>query len=194
MRTKTIQILALLGASGWIWTTACTNSTSVASEKKQLDSVSLVKRGEYLVATSGCDDCHSPKRMGPRGPELIPELRLSGHPSSQPLPPIDTTEISKGWVLFGPGNTACVGPWGTSYSGNLTSDESGIGNWTEEQFFTCIRKGKYKGMEGSRPLLPPMPWPIMAQMTDEDLRSIFYYLKTTKPVKNVVPAAAPLHP
>ncbi|GAB1443701.1 hypothetical protein MASR2M39_25430 [Ignavibacteriales bacterium] len=37
----------------------------------------LVKRGEYLVVVSGCDDCHSPKVFGPKGPAIDPERRLS---------------------------------------------------------------------------------------------------------------------
>ena len=32
-----------------------------------------------------------------------------------------------------------------------------------------------------------MPWPNIAQMTDEDLRAVFAYLKSTKPVRNIVP-------
>ncbi|MCB9297006.1 MAG: hypothetical protein H6559_28375 [Lewinellaceae bacterium] len=45
-------------------------------------------------------------------------------------------------------------PWGVSYAANLTSDDTGIYLWTEAQFFRAIREGKYKGLEGSRPLLP----------------------------------------
>jgi hypothetical protein len=84
--------------------------------------------------------------------------------------------------------TAFVGPWGISYAANLTSDESGIGAWTEAQFFKAIRQGKYKGMDNSRPLLPPMPWNVYANATDDDLKAIFAYLKSTPPVNNVVPA------
>jgi hypothetical protein len=100
----------------------------------------------------------------------------------------DTSVVKKGWVLFGPDLTSAVGPWGMSFAANLTSDETGTGNWTEENFLRAIRKGKYKGLETSRPLLPPMPWFAYKNMNDEDLKSIFAYLKTTKPVENVVPA------
>jgi hypothetical protein len=75
-----------------------------------------------------------------------------------------------------------------SFAANITSDATGIGNWTEAQFFTALRKGKYKGQETGRPLLPPMPWMNYKNMSDEDMRAIFYYLKATKPVENVVPA------
>lgn len=77
---------------------------------------------------------------------------------------------------------------GGSFAANITSAETGIGNWTKEQFFGAIRKGKYKGLEGSRPLLPPMPWQVYRNMTDTDLNAIFAYLQTTKPIENIVPA------
>jgi hypothetical protein len=93
--------------------------------------------------------------------------------------------------MFGQHFTAAAGPWGVSFAANLTSDESGIGNWTEEQFFKAIREGKSKGMDNTRPLLPPMPWENFKNLTDDDLRAMFAYLKSTKPVRNVVPAPIP---
>lgn len=160
----------------------------VLSPKADLDSTALVARGEYLVNAIGCADCHSPKRMGPNGPEIIPELHLSGFPQNGTLPPIDISAVDNGWALFAPDLTSAIGPWGQSFTANITSDPSGIGNWAEENFVRAIRNGKYKGLEESRDLLPPMPWTIYKNLTDEDLRSIYYYLKTTKPVYNVVPA------
>lgn len=148
---------------------------------------SLVVRGEYLVTIMGCHDCHSPKKMGPHGPELDSSRLLSGHPAGMPLAQVDPKALES-WVLFNQTTTAFVGPWGTSFAANITSDGSGIGHWTEEQFFKAIRQGKYKGLDNARPLLPPMPWPVYARATDEDLRAIFAYLKSTTPVSNVVPA------
>ena len=147
----------------------------------------LIARGEYLVNTSACHDCHSPKIMTPHGPEPDPTRLLSGHPSSSPIPVVRKDALTD-WILFNQDLTAIAGPWGVSFSANLTSDETGTGNWTEEQFFRAIRHGKYKGLEGSRPLLPPMPWQVYRLMTDDDLRAIFHYLKSTRPVSNVVPA------
>jgi len=43
-------------------------------------------------------------------------------------------------------------------------------------------------MDNTRPLLPPMPWPGFAKASDEDLKAIFAYLKSTPPVENRVPA------
>ena len=129
---------------------------------------SLIKKGQYLVTTLGCNDCHSPKRMGAQGPELIPELMLSGFPSSIQMPPIPSEALKNGWSLFYPDLTAAVGPWGVSFAGNITPDETGIGTWSLEQFKIAITKGKFKGLENGRSLLPPMPSQNYAQMTDED--------------------------
>lgn len=87
--------------------------------------------------------------------------------------------------------TAFVGPWGTSFAANLTPDPTGIGNWSLENFKKAIREGKYKGMEGTRMIMPPMPWPAFKNLTDEDLEAVYEYLRTIKPVKNNVPAYIP---
>ncbi len=121
------------------------------------------------------------------GPEPDMERRLSGHPAKMPLGNINPEEL-KSWMLFNQNLTAFVGPWGVSYAANLTSDESGIGSWTERQFIKSMREGKYKGMDNTRPLLPPMPWPNFSKATDEDLKAIYAFLKSTKPIENVVPA------
>jgi hypothetical protein len=157
---------------------------SIKSENISHDS--LVKRGKYLVEIMGCHDCHSPKKMGPQGPYPDPDRLLSGQPADMPIAKFDTG-TTKNWVLFNGMLTTTVGPWGISFSANITSDSTGIGAWTEQQFFRAIREGKYKGLENSRPLLPPMPWPGIAKASDDDLKAIFTYLKSTKPVKNVVP-------
>lgn len=148
-----------------------------------------VKRGAYLVSIMGCNDCHSPKRMGPNGPEIIPELALSGFPGNATIPPLDAKATANGWIGFWADLTTAVGPWGQSYSGNITSDSTGIGTWTVEQFKKAITEGKLKGLEGTRPILPPMPWQDFKNLKDEDVKAIFAYLKTTKPVHNIVPAA-----
>lgn len=177
--------LLLIAATGTF--IACSDSAAKQSESKPTDQASLVKRGEYLVNTIGCDDCHSPKKMGPQGPEIIEELRFSGYPSGRPIEKADTQLLKKGWSLMGADLTATAGMWGMSFAANITPDETGIGNWKEEQFIKALREGKYKGLDGSRPILPPMPWMAYKNLTDEDLRSIFAYLKSVKPVSNAVP-------
>jgi hypothetical protein len=150
-----------------------------------------INQGEYLVTIMGCNDCHSPKKMGPKGPELIQELMLSGYPSDRPTVNFNNPMIGKGFAMFYPDLTATIGPWGTSFAGNLTPDETGIGNWSEEQFKKALTQGLYKGLEGGRMLLPPMPWNHYAYLKDEDVTAIFLYLKSIKPVRNIVPAAIP---
>ncbi|CAM4351471.1 c-type cytochrome [Cytophagaceae bacterium 50C-KIRBA] len=155
---------------------------SVNSEKE------IIQRGEYLVTTMGCNDCHSPKKMGPKGPEIIPELLLSGYPSDRPIVKFDSPLIKQGFAQLYPDLTAAAGPWGVSFAANLTPDESGIGNWTEDQFKMALTKGKFKGLDQERMLLPPMPWFNFVHLKDEDAHAMFQYLKSLKPVKNVVPS------
>lgn len=154
---------------------------------------SVVERGKYLVHAIGCDDCHTPKMMTANGPMPDPERHLMGHPADEKLPEItDKGMIAPGqWALFSSGLTAAVGPWGISFAANLTPDDTGTGAWTEAQFFKAIREGKSKGLDGTRPLLPPMPWPAYANLNDEDLRAIFAYLRTITPIKNAVPNPLP---
>jgi hypothetical protein len=187
---KSFLVVLGLAATTAIALLACqANSTDVKKDKPVIVSKdSLINRGAYLVYTMLCDDCHSPKKMGPNGPEIIPELRLSGARQNTKLPPLNASAIEKGWTLFNEDFTSIAGAWGVSFAGNLTSDETGIGNWTEEQFKKAITQGKYKGMDNGRTLLPPMPWPQFSILNDADIKAIYAYLQSTKPVRNVVPA------
>ncbi|WP_027138356.1 c-type cytochrome [Gaetbulibacter saemankumensis] len=167
-----------------------TDTTVDKPEVKEEPTINLVERGEYLVDLGGCHHCHSPKIMTEQGPIPDPKRLLSGHPADEVLAPFDK-ETAKHYMLFTPGLTSFTGPWGTSFAANLTPDATGIGTWTEEQFFKSLREGKHKGLEGSRMVLPPMPWQDFAKLTDEDIKSIFAYLKTQKPIENVVSAPLP---
>lgn len=149
----------------------------------------MVKRGEYLVAVSGCHDCHSPKAK-PASVEPDPARMLSGRPLTTPAPakPVNMGEISASGDL-----TAWYGPWGISYTANITPHpKTGIGTrYTEAKFIKTMRTGKKP--EGE-PLLPPMPWESFAKFTDSDLKAIWAYLRTVKPIDNFVrSAAAPAH-
>lgn len=151
----------------------------------QMSKADMVKRGEYLVSATGCHDCHTPHKLGPEGPEPDMSLALSGHQAGQKLPPPPAPNGP--WLFSGTGSfTAWSGPWGISYTQNLTPDkETGLGSYTEEQFVMTIREGKKQGR--GRALLPPMPWRVIRNFSDEDLRSIYAYLQTVKPLKNKVP-------
>ena len=152
--------------------------------------MSEVDRGKYLVNTSACHDCHTPLAMGPNGPAPDMTRMLSGHPASLVMPP--PPKLPPGpWVGgIGATNTAWSGPWGVSFTANLTPDpETGLGKWTRQNFIETIRNGRHMG--AGRPLLPPMPAPVYANMTDEDLGAIFAYLKTIPAISNRVPAPVP---
>ena len=146
-----------------------------------------VARGEYIVRTSGCNDCHTPLKMGPKGPEPDWTRMLSGHPADLVMPP--APKANGPWMWSGAAtNTAFAGPWGVSYARNLTPDQvSGLGIWTEEMFVKTMRTGRHMGV--SRPILPPMPWQNLNAMTDDDLKSVFAYLRSIKPIRNEVPDA-----
>jgi cytochrome c len=160
------------------------------TQPPQVAPAAVIERGSYLVRTMGCNDCHTPWKMGPHGPEPDMSRALTGHPEEVgPLPPADH---SKGpWIWSGaPTNTAFSGPWGVSYTANLTPDvNTGLGIWTEDMFIRAIRTGRHMGT--SRPINPPMPWPMYRQATDADLKAIFAYLKSLKPVTNHVPDYEP---
>lgn len=188
---KKVTYLFVIGVLGMAFlNTSCTSNTSTKekSAEKVLSEAELVKHGEYLVKSMGCHDCHSPKKMGPNGPEIIPELMLSGFQANYPPMITDTSLTNKGYGIFNPDLTAAAGPWGVSYAANLTPDVTGIGTWTEEQFKRALTEGKFKGLEGSRMLLPPMPWFNFTELKDEDVKAIFLYLKSIPPIRNVVPA------
>jgi mono/diheme cytochrome c family protein len=149
-----------------------------------------VKRGEYLVQIMGCNDCHTPLKMGPRGPEPDLSRFLTGHPEQMGALPV--AKAQGPWLWAGAAtNTAFAGPWGISYAANLTPDQNtGLGIWTEEMFVKAIRTGRHMGT--SREIMPPMPWPAFRNASDEDLKSIYAYLRTLKPVVNHVPDGQPI--
>src|SRR5690606_29593610 len=101
--------------------------------------VDPVEHGRYLVAITGCGDCHTPFRMGPRGPEPDPELLLAGHPAGAGLP--EPPAPVGPWLWSGSAtNAAFAGPWGVSIARNLTPDvETGLGSWTLERFDRAMR-------------------------------------------------------
>jgi hypothetical protein len=115
---------------------------------------------------------------------------LSGHP--QDMVVTEAPQPAGGpWVVSAfATNTAWAGPWGVSFTANLTPDENtGIGIWSEELFIKTLRTGKHWGQ--SRQILPPMPWFNYGKMSDEDLKAIYLYLRTIPPVHNRVPEPLP---
>jgi cytochrome c553 len=164
-------------------TAAAAAAAALSSTGNRVDA----ERGRYLVTVVGCGDCHTPMKLGPKGPEPDLTRFLSGHPEQVgTLPP---AKAQGPWLWAGAAtNTAFAGPWGTSYAANLTPDRNtGLGIWTEEMFVAAMRTGRHMGT--AREILPPMPWPAIRNASDADLKSIYAYLRTLKPVANHVPDA-----
>lgn len=151
----------------------------------------MIALGKYIVHTSGCDDCHTPKIFTEKGPVFDTTRLLAGHPQDEIIPPLDINALGQNqWAATTMSLTAWVGPWGISYAANLTPDNAtGLGAVNEEMFIKSMKEGKLKGV--GRGLLPPMPWEVYGKKTDEDLKAIYAYLKSIKPIKNMVPQPAP---
>jgi hypothetical protein len=145
-----------------------------------------IERGKYLVTILACNDCHTPWKQVADG-RVEPDMTrmLSGHPEGLKMPPAPPP--SGPWIAsIGATFTTFSGPFGTTYAINLTPDENtGIGIWTEDMFLKAMRTGKHMGT--SRPIQPPMPWIWYSKATDEDLKSIYAYLRTIPKIVNRVP-------
>ncbi|HUJ09968.1 MAG TPA: c-type cytochrome [Verrucomicrobiae bacterium] len=181
MKRLTLLVLSLSGIGAATLIVSCATRTFSGPMTES----SCVQRGKCLVAILGCNDCHTPMKLGQNGSEPDMTRMLSGHPEEAKLPPPPTLPSGPWRVVCVP-LTAWSGPWGISYAPNLTPDENtGLGIWTEQMFVNAIRTGKHFGK--SRPILPPMPWQDYANLTDEDLKAIYAYLRTVPPVVNHVP-------
>lgn len=126
---------------------------------KSVDKTNSLEYGKYLVTIGGCESCHSPQEGGSK---------------------IDGMEFSGGFEI--PMETG-----GVCRAANITPDkETGIGSWSKEQF---IQRFKFYENNDSLDIKhgdfnSEMPWTVYASMTEEDLGSIYDYLRTVKPVKN----------
>lgn len=170
---------------------SCNTENKTRKEEKQTATKEQkIERGRYLVAVIGCGDCHTPKMMTDKGPVPDMERFLSGYDARMPLGEYDTALANSGkWAILKGDLTAAAGPWGVTFAANLTPDPTGLGDWNYETFRRAIKEGKYKGLANSRPLLPPMPTPSLAQLEEQDVEAIYEYLRTVKPINNLVPQA-----
>jgi mono/diheme cytochrome c family protein len=101
------------------------------------------------------------------------------HTPSEKGQPIAGLEFAGGFVL--------KEPTGTVASANITPDPSGIPYYDENLFIHAMREGKV----GARQLNASMPWWFYGKMTDDDLKAVFAYLRTLKPVKHRVDNTVP---
>lgn len=127
-----------------------------------LDSAS--QKGKYLVTIAGCVACHTNidlKLLAFKRDSLLAGGQLSNKPGQ------------KFKVV----------------SANITPDSAtGIGAWTEDMFLAKFASYRNKEMYAHDPgkYNSEMPWSIFANMTDEDIRGIYRYLRTVKPIRNKV--------
>lgn len=183
--TAASTVIAIAGVS-----LATLIATASAPEPPQRPAAAIhkspVELGRYLVNTMGCHDCHTPLKLGPKGPEPDMSRALTGHPQDMVMPPAPALPPGPWIASIAATNTAWAGPWGVSFTANLTPDkETGLGDWTEEQFIATMRTGKHQGK--GRPVLPPMPWSVYGNLVDPEIKALWAYLRSLAPVKNRVP-------
>ena len=185
----------LAGAAALVLIVACAGDAAEAAEPVAAGARAAPltveqARGRYLMSTSACMDCHTPWKMGDKGPEPDLSRLYSGHPESLHMPPAPVLPEGPWVMTAGATNTAWAGPWGVSFTANLTPDpETGLGRWTEQDFIRTIRSGRHLGR--GREVLPPMPIAVYRHFTDRDLKAIFAYLRTIPPIRNQVPDPLP---
>lgn len=159
--TKWMGAMLLLGVAAVAVVAISCTSRSRATANAS-SSEELIARGRRITYTSGCMDCHTPGTF---------------YGNSDTTRNLSGSEL--GWE----------GPWGVTFPRNLTPDvETGIGSWSEEEIITAVRQGR---RPDNTPLLPPMPWPMYAHLTDDDARALAAYLKSIPPVKHQVPDRIP---
>lgn len=192
MPSTLLRHTRLFGAAALLLSAGCRpNPGNTAAAATVPDSAAQVARGQYLADFGGCNDCHTPLTMTPNGPAPDMSRMLSGQPANAPVPPVPVTALgpTKWGAVVSNTMTAWAGPWGVSFTANLTPSGTGLKNWTAEQFVQTMRTGKHLGV--GRNLLPPMPWRSLGALTDQDLHAIFAYLRTIPPVDNQVPPPVP---
>src|SRR5262249_6979129 len=113
-------------------------------------------RGKHLVRLANCADCHTP--------------------SDSQGQAIKGLEFAGGVRFDSPPEKKKVA------AANITPDASGIPYYDEATFIKTIRTGQI----GARKIDPRMPWGIYRHMTDDDLKSVFAFIHTMKPVRHNV--------
>ena len=174
-------------ATAAIWAAAVTTAAvTVAAQQAPAGAPTLrtVDRGKYLVTVHDCQGCHTPSD-GNGNPDRT--RMLSGHPQNIKITTAPELKNDGVWTTaISRTNTAWAGPWGVTFTTNLTPDKlTGIGLWTEPMFVSAIKNGRHAG--SGRAIQPPMPWKTFATLSDDDLKAIYAYLRTVQPIANKVP-------
>jgi len=125
------------------------------------DPKDTLKYGAYLVQSAACKDCHSQDNQG----KAIPGLEFAG---------------GRKFVVNG----------NAILSANITPEgTTGIGNWSRDAFvakFRLFADRNKAAHVGKTDFQTVMPWWQYSGMTDGDLKAVYAYLRTLKPVKNQV--------
>jgi cytochrome c553 len=180
-------------AAGLPTPAATAQEVASAAAAEKTGEQAKIERGGYLVAIMDCNACHTPWKMGENGPEQDMTRMLSGHPQDLQMPPAPELPAGPWDTVSSATVTAWSGPWGVSFTRNLTPDaDTGLGAWTEREFIDTLRNGRKQGI--GRELLPPMPWPAYGQASDEDLSAVFAYLRSIPAISNRVPDPIPPAP
>lgn len=119
-----------------------------------------VKYGAYLFTAASCSDCHTPREKGAP----------------------DFTRLVAGGNKFSYEGFTVISP-------NITPDSAtGIGSWTEENFLQKFKQNAERAAKGEIPgkANSVMPWTYYAGMKESDLKAIYAFLRTVKPIQNKV--------
>src|SRR5262245_31765480 len=115
MRNRSTTVLTVLLMAAFSGALLRAIAPGAQDAPKQPSKAKRVERGAYLVKTMGCNDCHTPLKMGPRGPQPDMTRALTGHPQDLVMPP--PPPASGPWIWHGAAtNTAFAGPWGVSFT------------------------------------------------------------------------------
>lgn len=134
----------------------------------QPDHTDPKKYGEYLVMIGSCVDCHTQKEKG----EPIPDMLYAG------------------------GFEFVIGKLSVQ-SANITPEvETGIGAWSEQRFVDKFKGFSHLAAENApgvtQDSFTMMPWLALSRAEESDLRAIYQFLRTVKPVRNQVDTHKPL--
>lgn len=151
----------------------------------------------YLKSLPAVDNVMPASTVGPLGRVLylageLPLLpaELIDHEGPRPVAPPAGVTVEYGKYM----SVGCLGCHGNTFSGgkipgappewpaaaNLTPDvETGLGNWTQDDFFRAVREGKRP--DGTELRNEFMPWKIIGEMTDEELAAIWTFLQSLEP-------------
>lgn len=126
-----------------------------------------VAYGRYLTTIAGCRECHTKQEKG----------KITGEP------------FAGGWEFHMPDGSIVR-------SANITPDKAtGLGSWNADAFVNLFKSRLEQGLHGPKAaageMQTPMPWTMYGGMDTSDLRAIFAYLQSVKPVASTVKIFSP---